>query len=247
MNNTTSEALGKIRRDRKKASPCFARGFLGQRRQELPRRLPPQLCAGDRGNLCGFRVCFRPHIVKDIKPVADLPRPMTLHRSQSVGGKGGEPFEQKGGEGVFLTGFAVQIRDTEIAFLQPIYSTPTGRKMAESGIGHLGGAKRHTNIEGKDGYAIGGLMVWSNRGGSFQLVRGIRILFMRRSDRVLDPKDSYWSEWIGSSGKGQEVMLGGDGKPIIGIHGRTGGAIDSLGIIQLLEAPKERPVSTKEP
>jgi hypothetical protein len=50
---------------------------------------------------------------------------------------------------------------------------------------------------------------------------------------MLDPKDSYWSEWIGSGGEGQEVTLGGDGEPVIGIHGRAGGAIDSLGIIQL--------------
>jgi hypothetical protein len=174
------------------------------------------------------------------------PIPTTIHRSQTVGGKGGEPFEAKGQRGAFLIGFAVKMRGTEIAFLQPIYGTATGRKVAASGIGWPKDTQAHPKLEAKIGYAIGGLKVWCNPDGGFQLVIGIRILFMRRRGPVLDPKDSYWSEWIGASGKGQEVMLGGDGKPVIGIHGRAGGAIDSLGIIQLIHAPKNAPPIPKK-
>ena len=76
-------------------------------------------------------------------------------------------------------------------------------------------------------------MVWANDAGGFHIVRGLKIQFMRRTDQALDAKDSYWSEWIGLNGEGRGVMLGGDGKPVTGIHGRAGGAIDCLGIVQL--------------
>src|SRR5262249_24581317 len=83
------------------------------------------------------------------------------------------------------------------------------------------------------GYAVGAIRVCSSLSGGFELVRGMQILFMRRVDWALDPEDSYWSEWIGVGGVGREVLLGGDGNPVVGIHGRAGGAIDSLGIIQI--------------
>jgi hypothetical protein len=175
----------------------------------------------------------KPDTESDSKPVVPEPIPMTVYRSQTVGGNGGKPFEETGGQGAFLIGFDVKLRGTEIAFLHPIYWTPAGRAMAVSGIGWPKDAQARPIVEAKDGYAIGGIMVWANRVGGLQLVRGIRILFLRRRGQVLNQEDSYWSEWIGSSGRGQEVMLGGDGKPIIGIHGRAGGAIDSLGVIQL--------------
>jgi serine/threonine protein kinase len=171
------------------------------------------------------------------KPNIEL-QPTTVRHSKTVGGNGGTPFEEKGAQGAVLSGFAVQTRKlrgaTEIAFLHPIYWNPGGRKMAASGIGWPKDTQAHPNVEAKDGYAIGGLQVWCNQVGGFQLVRGIHILFMRRRGESLDSKDSYWSEWIGESGKGQEVMIGGDGNPVTGIYGRAGGAIDSLGIIQLV-------------
>jgi hypothetical protein len=94
---------------------------------------------------------------------------LRVHRSQAVGGNGGEPFEDKGEGEAFLTGFGVKIRGTEIAFLQPVYWRPTGKKVVASGIGNPNDAQTHPTVEAKDGYAIGGLKVWANSGGGFQL------------------------------------------------------------------------------
>jgi hypothetical protein len=60
----------------------------------------------------------------------------------------------------------------------------------------------------------------------------------------LDPNDRYESPWLGGRGGGGETSLGGEGKPVIGMHGtvvRHGGfrALDSLGLVQFdLEASK---------
>ncbi len=183
-----------------------------------------------------------PMMPKDTKPITksgDDTIPVEILSSKAIGvSVGGEPFEASGAQGTFLIGFAYKTRfpgdDAEIAYLQPIYWTPAGRKVAASGIGWPKDAETHPSIEAKDGYAIGGLLVWCNEGGRrFDLVRGIKVLFMRRRDQGLDPTDSYWSEWIGMRSEGTDVTLGGDGKAIVGIHGRAGGAINSLGIIQL--------------
>ncbi len=55
---------------------------------------------------------------------------------------------------------------------------------------------------------------------------------MRRNGPTLNPNDPYRSEWIGLNSQARGNLLGGDGKPIVGLHGRAGGGIDCLGIIQ---------------
>jgi hypothetical protein len=160
-----------------------------------------------------------------------------LFRSQAVGGNGGEPFEHREGENALLSGFVVKTRfegnRTEIAYLQPIYWTPKGRKMYGSAAGRAKDTRSVPDVEAKEGYAIGGIMILCDPAG-FKNVRGLRIQFMRRIDaRTLDQKDSYWTEWIGLNGEGRGQMLAGDGKPIAGIHGRAGGGIDCLGVIQV--------------
>jgi len=163
-------------------------------------------------------------------------------RSRTVGGQdGGQPFESTGEQGSFLVGFGYktrfeELKRPEIAYLQPIYWHPAGRKVAD-GFGNQSDSKAHPNIEAKDGYAIGGLLLWSSDIAGFHLVRGMKIKFMRLRNEALDPADSYWSGWIGLTGEGQKTtMLGGDGQPIVGLHGRAGGAINCLGIIQLSAA-----------
>jgi hypothetical protein len=155
---------------------------------------------------------------------------VTIDRSRAIGGNGGEAFEDQGEPGNLLIGFAFKTRDQQIAFLQPLYRTPSGRTLASSGVGNPRNAVAHPNMLAKDGYAIGGLLVWNDPSRRFDLVRGIRVLFMRQKGAALDPGDCYWSDWIGLKGEG--TTLGGDGNPVVGIHGRAGVAIDSLGILQ---------------
>jgi hypothetical protein len=112
--------------------------------------------------------------------------------------------------------------------------------MDDSGAGNPKDADPQRRIEAKTGYAVGGLMVWSNQAG-LDLVRGIRLQFMRKKGQALNPQDFFWSDWIGQNGEDIGVMLSGAGQPVIGIHGRAGGAIDALGIIYLGDAKSPRP------
>jgi NPCBM/NEW2 domain-containing protein len=172
-----------------------------------------------------------------LEPRVEIASPMPVRRSAVVGGlEGGEPYEHTGGRGCFLTGFAYRTRfgrnTSHIACLQAIYWIPGGRTILSPSIGHLPDSTAHPPVNAKVGYAVGGIKVWSSTEGGFHLVRGIKLQFMRRNGNVLDPEDSYWSEWIGLNGEGKGTLVGGDGFPVVGIHGRAGGGIDALGIIQ---------------
>jgi len=94
--------------------------------------------------------------------------------------------------------------------------------------------ERHGNPEGpeteilaKPGYAVGGLRL---RGGD--RVRAFRVIFMKIVGPVLNPSDSYESEWYVGN-EADTKVLGGDGSPVVGLHGKRGGDVDCLGIIQL--------------
>jgi hypothetical protein len=80
----------------------------------------------------------------------------------------------------------------------------------------------------KPGYAVGAVVV---RGSD--LVRSMKVVFMRVAGTRLNLADRYESDWIGAAGAGPEVTLGGDGSPVIGIHGGSGAALDRLGLILL--------------
>jgi hypothetical protein len=67
---------------------------------------------------------------------------------------------------------------------------------------------------------------------------GFKIIFMRIEGSRLDPNDRYESPWLGGRGGGPERSLGGEGKPVIGIHGAVVGhggvrALGNLGLVQL--------------
>jgi WD40 repeat protein len=174
-----------------------------------------------------------PENVRDDQEFKPIP-PRTLRRSGTVGAfEEGQTFEHIGTDGALLAGFVVKMRRSEIAYLQPIYWRPTGKQVLGAGIGRLNDSQEQPRVQAKDGYSVGALMVFADRDEAFRFVRGIRVQFMRRTGNLLNRKDSYWSNWIGSSGDGRGVIIGGDGNPIIGIYGRVGGAIHSLGIIQL--------------
>ncbi len=82
-------------------------------------------------------------------------------------------------------------------------------------------------IRAKPGYAVGGLRL---RGGD--RVYAFRVIFMKIVGPVLNPADSYESDWI-LGNEADTKLLGGDGYPVVGLHGRAGGDVDCLGIVQL--------------
>jgi hypothetical protein len=84
-----------------------------------------------------------------------------------------------------------------------------------------------TTIQAKKGYAVAGIV---EKCGA--LVDGFKVIFMRVGRTSLDPGHSYESDWIGGPGGDAEQKLGGDGRPVIGICGRCGDDLNSLGLIQ---------------
>ncbi len=88
-----------------------------------------------------------------------------------------------------------------------------------------GGGER---LLAKEGYAVGGLNVRAKR-----FVDQVQIVFLKLlPDGKLDPKDSYTSEWLGPETKdAREVKLGGDGRPVIGIHCSKGAILNGVALV----------------
>ncbi|HEX4149970.1 MAG TPA: hypothetical protein VHY20_13320, partial [Pirellulales bacterium] len=90
---------------------------------------------------------------------------------------------------------------------------------------------KFVRIEARPGYAVAGLLVRAS-----SRVDGLRVRFMLQAGRALDPKDKYESEWVGRTGSHSEKLLGGDGRSVIGIHGRMSSkGLDSIGLMQAVE------------
>ena len=111
-----------------------------------------------------------------------------------------------------------------IGSVRPIYLTANGitdgANTYPATPAHPVGSAR---VEARAGYAVGGI-----KGNG----RGFKIVFMRIEGTRLNPTDRYESEWLGGQG-GEETLLGGDGRPVVGIFGQAGGMVDSLGLVQL--------------
>jgi hypothetical protein len=118
-----------------------------------------------------------------------------------------------------LIGFEFGMRDTlsgdMIGAVRPIYRTPNGDKMGEA-LGE--DFSRPVVVKAKDGFAVGGASV---RVGS--TLHGMSLTFMKVKADGLDAGDSYSSEFIGLNEGGKVLQLGGDGRPAVGVNGKTKG------------------------
>lgn len=68
-------------------------------------------------------------------------------------------------------------------------------------------------------------------------VDGLRLVFMRRKTgklegETLDPADSYTSRWVGGRGGAGDARIGGDGRPVVGLHGMAEDKVRGIGVIQ---------------
>jgi WD40 repeat protein len=97
-----------------------------------------------------------------------------------------------------------------IKSLQPIYLMPAG-KHAATVYGQPNGPV--TRVEARDGYAVGGVL-------ASQGPDDLKLVFMRVKGQALDVKDSYESPWICGRGRVASIVLGCDGRPVVGIHGQ---------------------------
>ena len=78
--------------------------------------------------------------------------------------------------------------------------------------------------------------VWHNN----QRLDGLQFVFMKIDARTgrLDPApaNSYKSQWFGARPRGKdakEITLAGDGRPVIGVYGKSGSDADSLGLLTM--------------
>jgi hypothetical protein len=144
-------------------------------------------------------------------------------------GNGPTEFRDRPTEAAWLVGFSVTIGQYTddiwlVRSIQPRYRTSDGRIIVGKSYGDV--VKARLDVEAEAGYAVGAIVAKS---GLF--VDGFRVVFMRCKGNRLDPNDSYESRWLGGRGGGEEPRRGGDGRPIVGVHGRCGHGIDGLGLI----------------
>jgi serine/threonine protein kinase len=150
-------------------------------------------------------------------------------RGRTVGGSDGAPFEVVRAPGHFLVGLAVTFTThsyglTVISSVQPLFRSTDGSAWVRSFLlGRRNGPEQV--VRARDGYAVGGLI-----GKSGSRVDGFKVVFMRIKGAVLDPEDAYESEWVGGPG-GRPFQLGGDGSPVVGLHGGEAGMLCRLGLI----------------
>lgn len=83
-------------------------------------------------------------------------------------------------------------------------------------------------IIAKDGYAVGGMNVFTKR-----FVNAVQLVFMKiKPDGSLDPKDSYEGEWFGYPPEEVDpVLLGGDGRRVIGLHVKQGAILNGFALV----------------
>lgn len=143
-------------------------------------------------------------------------------------------------DGALLIGFHYTLKkffDKDlIDHFQPIYLTASGEKLGPA-LGSFRGSKKLT-LKAKPNYAIGKMAI---RGGG--LWGGVNCHFMRVEGTRLNANDTYESGWIGHKDQPDSPFLG-DGRPIIGIHGKLqkpqdGGGVCSIGLYVIGEKPKK--------
>jgi hypothetical protein len=130
--------------------------------------------------------------------------------------------------GALLTGLNFTVADGgTITSIQPLF---TGVRGSGGGPGTRWGTERGKSISlvARRGYAIGAIKVQGSNS-----VEGLEVVFVRVGRTGLDSADSYGSPWVGLRTSEPVLTLGGDGLPVVGIHGRAGAALFSLGLVQM--------------
>jgi hypothetical protein len=153
----------------------------------------------------------------------------TLERSLAGGGGSGvNPFNEVPTSGALLTGFNLTVSGTgSILSVQSVF---VGVRGTRGGPGDVYGTPRGRKIAvvARRGFAVAALRIQGE-----SAVEGFEVEFARISTSGLDREDTYTGPWIGRRGSDPVITIGGDGLPAVGIYGRAGAAVYSLGLIQL--------------
>lgn len=157
-----------------------------------------------------------------------------IHRSPRVGGHSGGAYEALPHDASILTGFELSTSTFygghhTIKSIRPIFQTLEGEVVGEWN-GHPHG--RIHRIVARHGYAVAGIVARSGH-----RIDGLRVIFMSLVHGRLNPDDTYRSDWVGGRGGGPETIIGTNGLPVVGIYGKRGADVDSLGLIQAGHLP----------
>lgn len=137
-------------------------------------------------------------------------------------------------EGALLVGFEFREGKSEglpdVQSVRPLFLTREGTVPGKD----RGNMEKVTEkVVARNGYAVGGLMVWHNE----RRIGGIQAVFMKinAASGKLDtsPANSYKSTWFGSRPRGKAKVLGGKGSAIIGVFGKTGADADTIGLYEM--------------
>jgi hypothetical protein len=146
-------------------------------------------------------------------------------KTESVGGSGGNAFEEAPAGDTWLIGFRLTRANGALKSMQPVYWMDN---KAVYGGQHAPPEGDVTDLVAKGGYTVGGVRVRAAGGR----IRAFQVVFMRSAAPSLDTRDSYESEWYLGDAT-DTVLFGGDGSRVIGVHGRAGNEIDAFGLILL--------------
>lgn len=118
-------------------------------------------------------------------------------------------------------------KEHRIRSLRPYYMTPEGIVAGKD----RGRMEKITNkIIARTGYAVAGII--TNEGK-----RGMQVIFMKIDPTAghfaTDSSSTYKSTWFGDKGREKPKQIGGVGKFIIGVYGKTGADCDNLGLLEL--------------
>jgi len=140
-------------------------------------------------------------------------------KEPEAGSSGDSGYTDEAPSGGVLIGFEFGMRDTlsgdMIGALRPIYRTLEGEKMGAP-LGE--DFSRPVVVKAQNGFAVGGATV---RAGT--TLHGLTLKFMRMKGAQLDPTDFYLSDFVGLNEGGKVSPMGGDGRPVIGVTGKTKG------------------------
>ena len=135
-----------------------------------------------------------------------------------IGGAGGFPFKKADIQGRPVLGVRYILSDwagrKRVSLLTPIFTSSSGETPG--------------TVSAREGYALGAIHVSVS-----DFVDGVTLEFMKlQEDGSLDPGDSYKSDPIGTLSANSK-MVSGDGRRVVGIHGRGGAVMDAIGLVLL--------------
>ena len=148
----------------------------------------------------------------------------TESTSQNPAMPGGIDVPEAGGLLVGFEFFEVG-KEKRIRSLRPYYMTREGI-VAGKDRGKM--EKVTDKIIARPGYAVAGFLGVAGK-------NGMQILFMKIDPAagrfVSDSANTYKSAWFGEKSRDKPLQIGGDGRFIIGVYGKTGADCDDLGLL----------------